>query len=200
MIRTLNKPLALALLLLAAPVLAGCVSPEGATVDERRAYVRDLRDQALDESTNEWPELAAELNEAVGYAVYDTVNLKILVIGTANGIGMMVDNATGEESFHCHDAISVGPGFEVGSIQSLFVFTDRAKFEAMKNGEWHFGGAANAGLQFGSFGGAFTGVAIGDGVKEYRRFTGGVSLFAAVFWAKPGYDERLYEEAEFPGE
>ncbi len=199
MIRHLTRTLSAALLLLTVPVLVGCMSPDGETVEDRREYVRNMRDAAIDQSIEDWPELSGELGGAVGYMVFESLNTKILLAGTASGYGLLVDNATGEESFLCHTSITLGPGFEIGTIRSVFVITDREVFEYFKTEDWEFGAAANAGFVIGDFGGAVTGVTIGDGIKEYRTFTQGVSLFASLFWAKLGFDDRLYEMGESPG-
>jgi hypothetical protein len=173
--------------LVLAAFAAGCVSPAGETPEEWRADIRAMRDESLAQAYEKWPELKADIAKAPGYAVVNNGIIKILIIGTAKGYGIVVDN-TGRETFINDFAIAVGPGIEVGSSRGVIVFHDPVAMKAVIDGQWDFGGEADLAFKFGDFGGALLGNAHGGPVDTYRVFQNGVAIHASVYWLHTGID------------
>lgn len=178
---------------------AGCVSPEGETVDAQRADVRAMRDESLAQAYAKWPELQQKIQTAPGYAVMNNGITKILIVGWARGYGITMDKA-GKETFVDDFVVAVGPGIELASSRGVFVFNDPAALEAFKSGQWDFGADADAAFKFGDFGGAAIAADQGGSVDVYRVFQNGVGLHASLFWFHSGIDEDLEPGMQTPAQ
>jgi hypothetical protein len=166
---------------------AGCVTPAGETPEEWRADIRHMRDESLAQAYEKWPELKADIAKAPGYAVVNNGICKILIIGTAKGYGIAVDN-TGRETFVNDFAIALGLGIECGSSRGIIVFHDPVAMKEFCDGMWDFGGEADLAFKFGDFGGALMGNSHGGAVSTYRVFQNGVAIHASVYWLHSGTD------------
>jgi hypothetical protein len=176
-----------ALLAVAAAAAAGCVSPNGETPEEQRADIRAMREESLSQAYAKWPELKDSVAKSVGYAVVNNGIIKILLIGTAKGYGVVTDNS-GKETFVNDFVIAFGPGIEVGSSRGIVVFHDPVAMKAFCDGQWDFGADADAVFKFGDFGGALIANDQGGPVETYRVFQNGVGLHASVYWLHSGTD------------
>ncbi len=184
---------AIACLALCATTLAGCVSPDGDTRDQQYASAMRMHDDVLETATKKWPELQAEIDGSVGYAVFDTGVLKIFIIGTANGYGVVVDNASGVRTIVDNFAIELGPGIELSNTNGIIVFHTKEAFDAAMDPEsgWEFGGSAMLGLEFGDFGGDIGATSVGGETSSYRNMENGIGIHASIFWLDSDRDEDL---------
>jgi lipid-binding SYLF domain-containing protein len=184
----LKAALRFAPLFLAVVAVAGCVSPNGDTPAQQRDDIRAMREESLQQAYAKWPELKDTIAKAPGYAVVNNGIIKILIIGTAKGYGVVTD-ASGNETFVNDFVIAVGPGIEVGSSRGILVFHDPVVMKAFCDGQWDFGADADAAFKFGDFGGAATTHSVGGAVDTHRVFQNGVGLHASIFWLHSGTDE-----------
>ena len=79
--------------------LAGCYGAKGGSAESKRDYIRKIMSQTLADLYKEKPVVRARLEKAAGYAVFSNLNLKIFVLGSGQGYGMAVDNASKKETF-----------------------------------------------------------------------------------------------------
>ena len=189
--RTLNRLGTLAFLLCALLLQTACVSPHGDTVDAQRGSALLMHDQVLETATKRWPQLQKEIDGAAGYAVFDTVVMKILIVGTANGYGVITDNATQAKEFVNTFTIALGPGLEASRSQGVIVLHTPEAVRAASKGEWDFGADASIGLQIGDFGGDTSTASTGGHATAYRNMDYGLALHASIFWMKVSADEKL---------
>jgi hypothetical protein len=90
-----RKTILLLALLYGSTAMAGLFGPKGSDVEEKKANVRKQRDEMLAEVYKAKPELKQKIESAAGYATFKNLNVNLLLLSTANGYGMVVDNQTG---------------------------------------------------------------------------------------------------------
>jgi hypothetical protein len=162
----------------------GCVSPSGSTPSEEVADIRTMRDDTLREAYEKWPDLEAKIKASPGYVVFRTGVIKILLIGTVNSYGVIVDNRTGKETYLKNFAIALGPMIELGIQRAVMVIEDTAEMDDLSKGGWNFGADAAIGLRLFGVGGGASATAIDPGVDVYRKLDTGVALGGTLFWAR----------------
>ena len=132
----------------------GCVTAKGSSPDEKRSYVRKMRTEMLREVYQRNPKLETEMRSAAGYAVFSNLSVKIFLLGPGHGYGMLVENATGQETFMRMAQIGAGVGLGAKTYRVLFVFRDPKTLASFRDNGWHFGGDAEAAAQAGKVGGS----------------------------------------------
>ena len=65
------------------------------SVEEKRAHLEELEHQTLDELVEQRPEAREDLDAAVGYAIFSKTATKVPIVGTGEGLGVVVNKATG---------------------------------------------------------------------------------------------------------
>ncbi|MCI0585879.1 MAG: hypothetical protein L0323_03445 [Planctomycetes bacterium] len=134
--------------------LAGCATPKGETTEDKRAYVRRMRDEALADLYRAKPEVRARLEKAAGYGVFSDISVKILLVGSGHGYGVVVDNKTGKETYMRMGQVGVGYGIGVKDFRAVFVFKDKGMLDSFVEKGWDFGGSADATATTGDTGGS----------------------------------------------
>jgi len=141
MLQGLSTLVALALLTLS----AGCSS---IPVDQR-AGARDQIVRSGDETkalfVRETPALEQELAAAAGYFTARISGGKV-VIGSANGVGVLVDNVAHSLTFMDASRVDVGLALGGGTDAILVILETREAFEEFRHGIRKFGFGAKAGI------------------------------------------------------
>src|SRR4051812_2686628 len=70
-----------------------------AEVPKVKAQILTMRDNTLDQLFAKKPEAREELKKAVGYAVFDSSQINVVLFVGARGTGVLVDNATQAPTF-----------------------------------------------------------------------------------------------------
>jgi lipid-binding SYLF domain-containing protein len=177
--------------LLCLVALAACKTAGGSTAAEKRASTRQMRDDALKMLYQRDGSVKAKLEKAAGYAAFSNFGAKILLAGTGNGYGMIVDNKTGKETFMRMAELNVGLGLGVKDFRAIFVFTDAAVMKKFAESGWDFGGDAGAGAKKEGEGGDAAAAASAQGMWIYVLTETGVELQATVGGTKYWKDEEL---------
>lgn len=140
---------ALVLALLCVPSLhAGLFGPKGDNPEEKKATVRQQRDEMLADLFASNPGLKEALPKAVGYATFKNTNVNLLLLATANGYGMAVDNRTGQETFMRMASLGGGIGAGLKDMRVIFVFNDEKVMRQFIDEGWQFGGKADAAAKY----------------------------------------------------
>jgi lipid-binding SYLF domain-containing protein len=162
-------------LLLAVPLAAGILGPKGKSADEKRAVVREERDQMLERLFEEKPELREELAQATGYGAFSNRQMNLFLLASGNGYGVVVDNRSGKEIFMRMASIGAGVGAGVKDIDVIFVFNDSATLRTFIEDGWQFAAHADASAEVKGEGGG-----IGETGAVDTSGGGGVSGGAAA--------------------
>jgi lipid-binding SYLF domain-containing protein len=100
-----------------------------AQVAEKRANILAMRDKTLEQLFAQKPEARDELNKAVGYAVFDSSQMNIVMLVTAHGTGVMVDNATKKPTYMVAARAGTGPGLGYKDFRQVLIFKNRQVFD-----------------------------------------------------------------------
>lgn len=153
-------------LAVALSLVTGCMRPRGASVRQKRASVGQMSEEALAEFYKVDPKLRSKVNGAPGYAVFSNFGLKVMVVGTGNGYGSVVDRKSGKRTYMRMIEVGGGFGFGARNYRVLFVFHDRSTLQNFIDRGLEIGGQAEA-------------------VAKYEDEGGGLSLIVAT---RPGMD------------
>jgi lipid-binding SYLF domain-containing protein len=148
------KSIALPLVAVVSLAAAGCATPRGATIADKQAFVREMRDQALSDLYASRPDIQRYVEDAAGYAVFSNVNVHVLLLGGGQGYGVAVDNRTHDETFMQMGMFGLGPGLGMRDLRLVMVFTNDHAFRKFVTKGWEFSGNAEAAATSDDKGGA----------------------------------------------
>ena len=137
--------------------LAGCATSGGSSAGtpvERRDALSQMRVTALKEFYATNPAIQPELEQAVGYAVFDASQVNVVLYVGSMGAGVMVDNANGRETYMKMTRAGTGPGVGFKTYRQLMVFKDRALFDTFATVGADVGASADATFKTGGSAGA----------------------------------------------
>ena len=160
--------------------------------DEKRAEVRKVRDETLADLYREKPELKSRIKKAAGYGVFSNLGVNVLLLSTARGGGVVVDNATGKETFMKMGSVGAGVGLGVKDFRAVFIFHNKEVLEGFVEKGWEFGGQADAAAKSDEKGGSAEGKAsVQQGMEIYQFTESGPALQATVQGTKYWKDKHL---------
>jgi lipid-binding SYLF domain-containing protein len=134
---------------------AGCKSgPKGNTKAQKQAAVRQMKDAALRDLYASEPGARAEMNQAVGYAVFDNTGTFLLMLASGRGYGIAVDRQSGKETFMKMFELGGGVGIGIKDFRQIMIFRDRAVFDRFIEYGWELGGDADLAATSGGKGGS----------------------------------------------
>ncbi len=177
---------------LAVAILAGCATPEGATVAEKQREVRQMRTDTLTHLYEVHPIAREQIREAEGYAVFSNIGINLLLFSTANGFGVVRDHAGSEDTYMRMFSGGVGLGLGAKDFRGVFVFTSRQALESFIDSGWEANAQADAAAVSGDKGGSWAGaIEIAPGVKLYQITETGLALQATIQGTKYWKDDDL---------
>jgi len=184
--------IAVAAPLLAAALLAGCVTAKGTSPAEKIAYIQKMRDEALKDLAVSKPETRSMLRDMPGYAVFDSAAIKILMMGSGNGYGVVVDTKTGHETYMKAGQVSVGFGAGLKRMRTIVFFRTREAMDYMTDKGWSGGAQATAAVKADDQGGAIGGrETVERDLIIYQLTDAGVELTASIGGTKIWKDDEL---------
>jgi hypothetical protein len=165
----MKRILCLALTLAAITVAqAGWFGPKGDSDAEKKANIRKQRDELLAQLYTTNPDMKKVLKKSAGYATFSQMNVNLLLLATANGYGMVVDNKSHKETFMRMGSLGGGVGAGLKDVRVILVFHDAKVMQTFIEEGWQFGGQADAAAKYEN-----TGVSGEHNVKGNVDFTAG---------------------------
>src|SRR5262245_21904609 len=108
-----------------AALLAACAVQAKESPEEQRREITTMAQQTLDELYKEVPGAKAAVNSAAGYGAFSNFGMKILVLGTGTGTGVVADKRAGKKTFM--KMVQIGGGIGIGGKQfEIVLFVDMA--------------------------------------------------------------------------
>ena len=178
---------ALALILLATGLSSAKDSP-----DQKREKTRKMAAQTLQDLYKLQPPAQAAIQKAAGYAVFDNMNVNLLVMSTAHGGGVAVNSNTKQETFMKMVSAGVGLGMGAKDYSVVFVFEDDKALGQFITSGWAADAQTDAAAKTKTSGGAFSGaVQAAPGVWVYQITKKGLALQLTLQGTKYSKDDDL---------
>jgi len=182
----------LSLVVLLAPVCPAKALVKEATVEQKRAAVRQMAKDTLARLYHAKPSAKTAIAKSAGYAVFSNVGAKILLAGGGKGKGIAVDTKTKKETFMKMGEVQIGLGFGVKKFQLVWVFETQKAFADFIDAGWEFGGQSSAAAKTSDKGGSLQGaVQVADGVWVYQLTEKGLALELTAKSTKYSVDKDL---------
>ena len=145
----MNRLLILALTLaLATSAQAWPFGPKGDSNTEKKANIHKQRDEMLAQLYATNPDMKRVLKQAAGFATFKQTSVNLLLLATANGYGVVVDNKARKETFMRMGSLGGGIGAGVKDVRVIFVFHDAQVMKRFIEEGWQFGGQADAAAKY----------------------------------------------------
>jgi lipid-binding SYLF domain-containing protein len=160
--------------------------------EKKREKTRKMAADVLQGLYKAEPSSQATIQKAAGYAVFDNMGVNVLLLSTARGSGLAVNNKTRKETFMKMVSAGGGLGMGVKDYDVVFVFeTEKALAQFMDSG-WSGSGQADAAAKAGEKGGAYSGAAeVAPGVWVYQITKNGLALQLTLQGTKYYKDDDL---------
>jgi hypothetical protein len=142
--------------------------PKGDDQAEKRANILKQRDAMIAQLLAANPQLTNTLKTAAGYATFTQVNINLLLLSTANGYGVVVNNQTGKDTYMRVASLGYGVGAGVRDLRVIFIFNSADVMNQFVNQGWQFGGQADAAAKYQN-----TGISADQSVKANVDFADG---------------------------
>jgi len=145
--------------------------------EKKREKSRKMAAEALQDLYKLEPTSQAAIQKATGYAVFDNMGVNVLLLSTARGSGLAVNNKTKQETFMKMASAGAGLGMGVKDYVVVFVFGNDKALAQFLNSGWSGSGQADAAAKAGEKGGAYSGAAeVAPGVWVYQITKNGLAL------------------------
>jgi lipid-binding SYLF domain-containing protein len=181
----------IATMLAVALLTAGAVRA-GDDAEKKRQKSRKMAEQTLKDLAKKEPTSKAAIQSAVGYAVFNNMGTHFLLVSTARGAGIAIDNKTKQETFM--KMFSAGAGFGIGvkDYRVVFVFEKADAMKHFLDSGWAGSAETDAAAKAGSSGGALSGAAqVAPDTWVYQITKNGVALQLTLQGTKYSKDDDL---------
>jgi lipid-binding SYLF domain-containing protein len=159
---------------------------------EERMELQDARKEALAQLYEEKPSAQTEVENAVGYAVFSSLGVNVLLVSTENGGGILHDNRDGKDLYMKMFSAGGGIGMGVKNFSVIFIFHTAEALDNFKDTGWDFSGQADATAQADDTGvGAEGAATVIPGTTIYQLTKTGLALQATLQGTKFWMDEDL---------
>jgi lipid-binding SYLF domain-containing protein len=137
-----------AAVMLAAFLAASCSSTyRSMSPQEKRDFLVELEEETLAELVEDQPEAQADLDNAIGHAIFSNTEAKVPFVGAGDGIGVVVNKETGERSYLKVTRFDVGGGLGVRTYRLIIVFFEEEALKKLAGGKLEFGAGVEAGAK-----------------------------------------------------
>ncbi len=173
-------------------LVSSCAAPAGNTGGEKRTDIHAMTRQTLSELYASKPEARQLIENSAGYAVFNQINAKVLVVGTGNGYGIAVNKSNGRETYMRMAGLSAGFGAGLMNSRTVIVFRKPSTFHKFITSGWSAEADAQASAALDRKG-AGAGLAINPYVDPvvYHITQSGVAISATVGAEKVWPDKSL---------
>jgi lipid-binding SYLF domain-containing protein len=125
-------------------LVISCSSYRSMSVEEKRALLVELEEKTLVDLVEQHPEAEADLDSAVGYAIFSNKTAKIPFVGAGDGIGVVVNTTKEKRTYLKVGRIDVGGGLGVRTYRLVVIFLAEEALEKMASGKLEFGAGMEA--------------------------------------------------------
>lgn len=182
----------LGICILASILLVSCATPKGNTIQDKRSYVLNMKNETLIKLYREYPIAKSKIKNAAGYAVFSNINTNLFLFSSGNGYGVAIHNSSGKKTYMKMNFIGIGPGIGLKDFRAVFIFKNKHVFNDFVENGWEFGGQADAAAKSGEKGMAVGGeMYVEKDIEIYQMTEAGVALQATIAGTKYRKDTGL---------
>jgi lipid-binding SYLF domain-containing protein len=179
-------------LMLAVAMLSASACMADDDAEKKREKTRKMAAESLQDLYKLEPSSQATIQKAAGYAVFDNMGVNVLLLSTARGSGLAVNNKTKRETFMKMGSVGAGLGMGVKDYVVVFVFANEKAMAQFLDSGWSGSGQADAAAKAGEKGGAYSGAAeVAPGVWVYQITKNGLALQLTLQGTKYYKDDDL---------
>ena len=145
--------------------------------EKKREKSRKMAAQTLEELNKLQPTSKQAIQKAAGYAVFNNMGANLLLLSTARGAGIAINNESKQETFMKMISAGAGLGIGVKDYRVVFVFEKVDALNRFLDSGWSGSAQADAAAKAGKSGGAYSGaVEVDPGVWVYQITKNGLAL------------------------
>ena len=160
--------------------------------EKKREKTRKMAAGVLQDLYKMEPASKAAVEKAAGYAVFDNMGVNVLLLSTARGSGLAVNNKSKQETFMKMVSAGGGLGIGVKDYNVVFVFENEKALAQFLDSGWSGSGQADAAAKAGEKGGAYSGaMEAAPGVWVYQITKKGLALQLTLQGTKYYKDDDL---------
>jgi lipid-binding SYLF domain-containing protein len=160
--------------------------------EAKKEKTRKMAAEALQDLYKVEPAAQATIQKAAGYAVFDNMGVNVLLLSTARGSGLAVNNKTKQETFMKMASAGAGVGMGVKDYVVVFVFENEKAVAQFLDSGWSGSAQGDAAAKAGEKGGAYSGAAeVAPGVWVYQITKNGLALQLTLQGTKYYKDDKL---------
>jgi lipid-binding SYLF domain-containing protein len=160
--------------------------------EKKRDKSRKMAAQTLQDLYKLEPTAQATIKKSAGYAVFNNMGVNLLLLSTARGAGVAMNNNTKQETFMKMISAGAGLGLGVKDYRVIFVFANDGALKGFLDSGWSGSAQADAAAKAGDKGGAYSGAAeIAPGVWVYQITKNGLALQLTLQGTKYYKDDDL---------
>jgi lipid-binding SYLF domain-containing protein len=151
-----------------------------------------MADQTLQELYKLQPTAKAAIQKSAGYAVFNNMGTNLLLVSTARGAGVALNQKNKQQTFMKMVSAGAGLGIGVKDYRVIFVFVNSGALAKFLDSGWSGSGQADAAAKAGNSGGAYSGAAeVAPGVWVYQITKNGIALQLTLQGTKYYKDDDL---------
>lgn len=170
------RPRLIISILIVALLSATAVSA-GDDQEKKREKSRKMATQTLEELNRLQPTSKDAIRKAAGYAVFNNMGANLLLLSTARGAGIAINNASKRETFMKMISAGAGLGIGVKDYRVVFVFEKTDALNRFLDSGWSGSAQTDAAAKVGKSGAAYSGaVEVDPGVWVYQMTKNGLAL------------------------
>ena len=160
--------------------------------EKKRGKTRKMAAEVLQDLYKMDPASKAAVEKAAGYAVFDNMGVNVLLLSTARGSGLAVNNKSKQETLMKMVSAGGGLGIGVKDYNVVFVFENEKALAQFLDSGWSGSGQADAAAKAGEKGGAYSGaMEAAPGVWVYQITKKGLALQLTLQGTKYYKDDDL---------
>jgi lipid-binding SYLF domain-containing protein len=164
---------------------------------EKQEKTRKMAAQTLEDLYKLQPTAREGIQKAAGYAVFNNTGANVLLLSTARGAGLAVDNQSKQETFMKMISAGAGLGMGVKNYRVIFLFENRDALKRFLDSGWSGSAQADAAAKVDEKGGAHSGAAeLSPGVWVYQITKKGLALQVTLQGTKYYKDDDLNKTAK----
>jgi lipid-binding SYLF domain-containing protein len=167
--------------------LAGCVT--GDTPEQKRAVVRQMRTEVLNDLYRNKPDVRQQVSDATGYAVFSNANVNLILASFGGGYGVVHDNRSGADTYLKMGEVGLGFGAGIKDFRIVMVFHNSDAFARFMDYGLAVGAQADAAAVASDKGAAVGGELQLDNITVYQLTEAGLALQATIkgtkYWPDP---------------